>query len=135
MSAVTAGHHIFRDNLNMARPMGQGPPAMTRPVNPGAMPLVVSATGLGSGGGVGGGANSDAAWGHFHVYVGLAPAASGIIVVQWPLTPSSAPGFFADWASLIPTGANPYSIAWTALAPLVTNSKPLRLSYQWAIAD
>ena len=135
MSAAISGRHLFRDNVSMSRPMGQPPPFMTRPPNPGAAPLVVSASGLGGGGGAGIGANSDSAWGVILVTVGIAPGLSGTLVLQWPVTPLVPLQFFADWASFVVTGTNPYSLAWTASAPLTTRSQPHRLAYQWSVAQ
>jgi hypothetical protein len=120
-------------NWNWARPMWNSPPTDTRPVNPGTGPIVVSATGLGSGGGVGLGANSDSAWGIINVFVGLGAATTGTIILQWPVTPPTLQ-FTAAFATLAVIGANPYTITWTAPAPMLPNSKPHALAYQWANA-
>jgi hypothetical protein len=137
MSANISGTNLLRDNIGMARPMRNGPPVMTRPPGPGLAPIVTTATGLGAGGGVGVGGNSDAGWGHLRVFVGLAPAASGTIVLLWPVTPPAATGglfFTADWATIVQTGTNPYTLTWTAILPLVTNKRPLRLAYEWRLS-
>jgi hypothetical protein len=117
--------------------MWQAPPLATRPPAPGAAPIVVSATGLGAGGGVGIGGNADSAWGHLRVFVGLGAASTGTIVLQWPVAPpASAAGVecACDWATLVLTGTNPLTITWTAVAPLIPNSKPIGLSYEWNVA-
>lgn len=137
MSASIAGQNVRAENWNVARPMWNAPPIATRPPAPGAAPVVVSATGLGAGGGAGISGSSDSAWGHVRVFVGLSPAGTGTITLQWPVTPPGSAGGIvcaADWATLAVTPGNPLAIAWTAAAPLIPNSKPLILSYQWAVA-
>lgn len=132
MSATTSG--TIADNLSMARPMWRGPPQFSRPPNPGAGPNVVSASGLGSGGGAGAaGGNSDSAFGHIRLFIGLAPSASGTVVLQWPVTPPVALSWTANWATLVVTGTNPYTVTWTALAALASNSRAA-LDYQWSAA-
>ncbi len=134
MSATIAGLHVLRDNWNQARPMWNAPPLDTRPPNPGLAPLVVSASGLGAGGGAGIGGNSDSAWGQVRIFVGLGAAGTGTLVLQWPVAPPGSAGGVlcaCDWATLVVTPGNPLSIAWTALAPLLPNSRPLHIAYQW----
>jgi hypothetical protein len=136
VSAAISGTHLLRDNVSMARPMWQGPPAMTRPPNPGAAPQVGAVTGLGTGAGAGIGANSDSAWGTVRLFVGLAPAGAGSLTLTWPVTPPVAPVFAADWApnGFTVTGANPYTVIWAGTS-LVSNSKAIHLAYQWSVAD
>jgi hypothetical protein len=114
------------------------PPATIRPPNQGNTPAVLAATGLGAGGGAGLSGNSDSAGGHVRLFVGLGPSASGTLSLQWPVAPPAAAGgivCFADWATLAVAQGNPLVITWTAIAPLVPNSRPLRLDYQWTVAD
>ena len=131
MSAAIAGFHVLRDNVGMARPMREGPPLMTRPPTPGLAPQVVSISGFGTGSGAGIGGNADNAWGHVRIFVGLGPSGTGTIVLTWPVTPAAGVTFLADWATLVVTGTNPYTVTWTAGAPLVSNSKAIILAYEW----
>jgi hypothetical protein len=138
MSASISGQNVRADNWNFTRPMWNAAPLDSRPPAPGAAPIVVSATGLGAGGGAGISGSSDSAWGHVRVFVGLGAGGSGTITLQWPVAPpGSAAGILcaADWATLVVTQGNPLAIAWTATAPLIANSKPLILSYQWNVAN
>lgn len=140
MSASIAGQNVRADNLNMARPMRNGPPAITRPIQPpGTQPLVASASGLGTGGGAGLSADSDGAWGHVKVFVGVGAANTGVIVVNFPVTPpAGASGLFwtANWATLVVTGTNPYTVTWTAPGALnPTGYNSLKLAYEWNVAD
>jgi hypothetical protein len=135
MSASISGTNL--QATRMVRPMRQYPPATIRPPDLANIPLVVSATGLGSGGGAGVGGNADSAWGQLRVFVGLAPSASGTIVLQWPVAPPAAAGGIfcaADWASLVVTQGNPLTIAWTATQPLVQSFRPLLLAYEWNVS-
>lgn len=132
MSASIAGNHVLADNVSMARPMRQGPPAMTRPPNPGAAPVPVSVSGLGTGQAIGlRGGGDDSSQGEFILTVGAIPLGTGTIVVQWPVTPPGGTPFFAaDSFSFVVTGANPYTLTWTALTPPRPGSNP-RVQYQW----
>jgi hypothetical protein len=120
-----------------------GPVAMTRtgyatrppgpPSGVGAPPMVAIATGLGNGGAsIAGG--SDSASGRVWLTAGIGAGANGTLSLQWPVTPpASALGIMvaADFATLVVTQGNPLSIAWTAPGPLLANSRPHHLSWQW----
>jgi hypothetical protein len=91
---------------------------------------MTSATGLGSGGGAAIDGRSDASFGHIRVYVGLAPSATGAIVVTFPALQANLQ-WSCDWATLVVTGSNPITLTWTAISPLVTSSVPLRIDWRW----
>jgi hypothetical protein len=140
MSAAMSGQNNYAD-ANMMRAM-QTPwappvPPLSKPIDLAgfaefAPPLVTSATGLGAGGGVGVGNNSAADYGHLRVFVGLAPAGTGIINLAWGQFPAAPVAFFCDWASLVVTGTVNSIVTWTAFAPpLVTSSRPLRIDWRW----
>lgn len=133
-SAAIAGAGLLGDR-GMRRPMRQGPPVMTRPPNPGAAPAVQTLAGLGLGSGAGLGIG-DSASGLVRCVVGLAPSASGTLVLLWPATPPAAAGGIfgaAEWAAIVVTGANPYTLAWTATRQLAAG-EIVTIAYQWGNA-
>lgn len=137
MSASIAGLHLTGDR-NMVRAMQRAAPPLTKPPPTGSValqpPVMTSATGLGLGGGAAIDGRSDASYGHIRVFVGLAPSASGIITIAWPQFPAGSPLFWGcDWATLVVTGTVSSIITWTAVAPLVTSSRPLRIDWRWTV--
>ena len=122
---------------NMIRAMQQAAPPLTKPVPTGATalqpPVMTSATGLGAGGGAAIDGRSDASYGHIRVFVGLAPATTGVITVTWPQAPAAPLQWSCDWATLVVTGTTSSVITWTAVNPLVTNSRPLRIDWRWTV--
>ena len=137
MSASIAGNNHAPDP-NMVRAMQQAAPPLTKPPPTGTVallpPVMTSATGLGAGGGAAIDGRSDASYGHIRVFVGLAPSASGVITIAWPQFPAGGPlQFSCDWATLVVTGTVSSVITWTALNPLVTNSRPIRIDWRWTV--
>lgn len=133
MSAAMSGQNHAGDR-NMTRAMQtytltKPPPTGTTQLQP---PVMSSATGLGAGGGVAVDGRSDASYGHLRVFVGLAPSATGVIVVSWSTLPQPTQ-WTCDWATLVVAGTTPTTITWTALNPLVTSSRPLRIDWRWTV--
>lgn len=90
---------------NLGRSTGRG--NLMRPPNPGPAPIIDNPTGFGIGGAVGIGRDSDAAFGHVHCRIGLAPAAAGTITLIWPQEPPAASAgvwLAADWATFTQAG-------------------------------
>jgi hypothetical protein len=133
-SAAIAGAGLFGDR-NFARPMRRPNPAMIDQPNPGAAPNVATLTGLGAGSGAGIGIG-DSASGLVRCIVGLAPAGTGTLVLSFPAAlPAAAGGIFAaaDWCSILVSGANPYTLTWTATRAL-TAGETVLVQYQWVNA-
>lgn len=132
-----SGAGLFGDQ-NMIRAMQSYPPPLSKPPPTASValapPLMVGgASGLGLGGGAGIGSRSDASYGHIVVFIGLAPALTGGLGVNWPQFPLGGPLFWAcDWATLSVTGTVTSIITWTALAPLVPGSR-LRIDWRWTV--
>lgn len=110
--------------------------ATVQAVDQGGAPAVAVAAGFGQGGGASvtnQGRDPDRSQGLIECRVGLAPAASGSVSLQFPAAaPAAAGGFFcaADWAALTVTQANPLAIAWTATRALVPGEY-VNIAYQW----
>ena len=135
-----SGRHLFSDR-HFRRPLRQAPPnTIAPPGQPPPPPQVIDNPpglfGLGIGGGVGLGPDSDSARGVLQCFVGLAPALTGTISINFPVL-GTLYWVSAEWASLnIGVGAgDPMIIHWTAYQPLVTSSRPLLIAYQWLVAD
>lgn len=100
-----------------------GVPQATPPRLPdqGNIPRIVSATGLGTGGGAGfrhDGQDCDASHGRILVRVGPGASNSGSIVMNWASTPPAASGNLLvfvnpDFGTVVVTQGNPATIAWT----------------------
>lgn len=110
----------------------------------GNAPNVVSLSGFGSPGLVGPGAtisgtgnDADQTDGLVKIFVGLAPAGSGTIVLRFPIAPGAGTYvLFADWANALGNGTpagNNLTINWTANRTLIAN-EVLMLAYQWAVS-
>lgn len=146
MSATVPTSHPFPfsnggglAHANATRPLRGRESAYVRQPDLKFPPAVMGATGFGSGGGamiLNNGSDADQSQGMVAIRVGVAPAASGSIILNFELPPSAGQYVaFADWASLILTPAgNAIEIDWTATRALIPGELVL-LAYQWAVSQ
>jgi len=122
------------------RPL-RGPPALyVRQPYLGSPPAVQLVNGLGSGSGAyitNNGSDADQSQGLVALKVGLNPAGTGNLALNFPAGVVTGQYVFAaEWATLTPAppAGNVLVIGWTATRPLVTGEL-LLLAYQWAVSS
>lgn len=121
------------------RPL-RGPPASyTRQPYLGQPPMVSALIGFGTGSGAGiqnNGGDADQSQGLIAIRVGLNPAATGTVGLNFPAgIVGGQYVFMADWATGVPAApaGNNINVTWTATRPLVPGEL-LLVAYQWAVS-
>lgn len=104
----------------------------------GSPPLVVSTSGLGTGGGAGigsQGSGADRSQGQVRCLIGVSPSASGTVVLTFPAgVVANQYQVFADWCSVaLGVSGSQLTITWTA-TDVLTPGKVRHMSYQWSVS-
>jgi hypothetical protein len=119
------------------RPLRGPPAASVRQPDLGSPPIVVGVTGFGGSGGAfirNNGSAADQSQGLVVIHCGINPAASGTIVLNFPIAPGARYWLGCDWAALGQSSAgNVLTITWTATRALLPNER-FHLAYQWAVS-
>lgn len=131
MSASIAGRGLRSGQRTLLRTPG----TTLQPLLTDAAPIVFGASGLGTGGGAGIDHGSGPAYGIVRCTIGLAPATTGIIQLQFvSVVPAARAPLWAaaEWAAIAVTlqGGTVYALTWTRTRPLIPGELAF-IAYQW----
>jgi hypothetical protein len=127
-------------HANATRPLRGPPQAFVRQPDLGFAPSVAQVLGFGAGAGAfirNNGSDADQSQGLIVVRCGLNPAASGSVMLSFPIAPIAGQYVgLADWATFgsPAIGGNIISFTWTGTRPLLSN-EILLMAYQWAVSQ
>lgn len=124
----------FSTRGGFVRSLRSNPAGSVRQPDLGSPPRVASITGFGTSAGAfirNHGSEADQSQGLVLIHCGTNLAASGTILLNFPIAPGALYWLAADWATLGQSSAgNILTITWTGTRPIRPNER-LILAYQW----